>query len=332
MKPEALGKSNHRWPWFHFEQCDEERFERLELLKRSSPLRHPVVFHDRRHLTVVADHDDPPVVPEWQRGHDCRRKRLLRRLVKHQAVREFVIEQLARPPLLDQPVNCGRRRGKNSPLPVSEGLNRGKLTGFQFGFAFERDDPLRCLSRWTVPVQRNIEQPLVKASIEGCPMQNLDAPQIVFCLFQVPHQNIDRGMRMAGDQHSKIDIGGHRTLYAREQGESRREALAGAGRSLHQQNRSSAMPADVLDFARLKNVKTAGIGELGQTVKESLLRKFCRQWPIDLDLPGSGQSLIEGVCPALDKAVGDLLRVVTGPVVRIDVNRVCFARFQRSSH
>ena len=89
-------------------------------------------------------------------------------------------------------------------------------------------------------------------------MRRTDLRQLVDDFDQLAQELVDSGMGFAGDDDPAVASSGERALDTGEDGVTGGQALAGAGRSLHQQGRGIGQTADQLVLTLFETVEKAG--------------------------------------------------------------------------
>ena len=129
-------------------------------------------------------------------------------------------------------------------------------------------------------------------------------------------------MGLAGDEGAEVLVGRHRALEAGEEGKGRRVALAGPGRTLHQEHRGAAMAADELALARLEPMQRARRMERIETGHEPRLTLRPRLGPERQRPFLAGQHGVERVLATGDQSLGNLRGPRSVDVIRIRVEGV----------
>ena len=320
VEPEALRELHHRW--LERQEGHEQRLVGAELLERAARLARPVVLDDRRHLAVVADDHQPAVRRQGQGRHDRFRQVHLRGLVEDQAVGEVVPEELLGPPLLDQTVRAARGRRHHAPsrrLDRLDGLRRPRLPLVVFG---QGDHAGGHGAARPDAEEGDVQQARIEVGGEDLGVGDGEPAQHLPHLDHVLQEDVGRRVGLAGEEGAEVLVGGHGALEAGEEGEGGRVALAGAGRTLHQEHRGAAMAADELALARLEPMQRSRGVERIETGHEPRLTLRSRLRPERQRPFLTGQHGIERVLAAGDQSLGDLRRPRSVDVIRIRVERV----------
>ena len=327
VEAEALRELDQRQP--ERQEGQEERVVGAVLLEGAPPLAGPIVLDDRRHLAVVADDDQVAVGPQGQGGHRRLGQVHLRGLVEDQAVGDGVAEELLRPAVLEQPADPRRRRGEDAPALAQDGVGGARLARRAVAVAVEAD----CAGgRRALPPhaeERDVEQARVEVGVEDCGVRLAQLAQAPLRLGDILEQDVGGRVGLAGEEGAVVEVGGHRALQPREEGEGGRVALAGAGRPLHQQRRRVAARADELALARLEAVQRAGVAQRVEAGEEARLPGGRGGEPADVRAGGAGDAVVERVALAGAEPLGDLLAEVAVPVVRVGVERVALVSDER---
>ena len=326
VEAEALREFDHRWR--EGEEGGEEGLVGAELLEGAARLAGPVVLDDRRHLAVVADDDEAAVGRQGEGGHDRFRQVHLRGLVEDQAVGEVVAEEIFGPAVLDQTVDAaggGRDHAPARGLDRLDGLGCARIALAVFG---EGDDAGGDGAARAEAEEGDVEQAGIEVGGEELGVGGGPAAQQLLDFHHVVEEDVGGRVGLAGEEGAEPLIGGHGALEAGEEGEGGGVALAGAGRTLDEEERGAAVAGDELALARFEAMERAGGVEGVETGHEARLTLRSGLGPEGERPLLAGEDGIEGVLAAGDQARGDLRGPRAVDVVRIRVEGVGLAWLQ----